>query len=141
MTTLSLTILNSPTDVTGNGQNLRLTGSNGYSTVRLEFGANIIHIQVQITLTANDKTAIFIDDARIGSDGPLPVELTAFDAVRQNNKVQLKWATASEKNNAASEVQRGSSPTSFETLVRVAGQGTTSRGQTYEWQDSSPSPA
>ena len=96
---------------------------------------------MRITLASNDKTAIFIDDLRIGSDGPLPVELTAFDAVRQNGKILLKWATASEKNNAAFEVPRGSSPTNIETLVRMAGQGTTSRSQAYEWQDSSLSPA
>jgi|GEM_PF-7047989 len=136
--TPTLTTVTSPNDVTGNGQNLALTGNRGYSTVRLAFGSNITQIQIRITLVANDKTAIFIDDVRIGSGGPLPVELTAFDAVRQNNAVLLKWATASEKDNDAFEVQRGTSPTNFETLARVAGQGTTSRGYTYQWQDNQP---
>ena len=62
---------------------------------------------------------------------PLPVELTAFSARRQNQDARLDWATASEKNSAWFEVERSRDGRRFELAGRVAGQGTTTAPHEY----------
>jgi hypothetical protein len=54
---------------------------------------------------------------------PLPVELVAFNATREKMGVQVKWATASEKNNDHFEVQRSPDGQTFRTIATVAGKG------------------
>ncbi|AII53314.1 T9SS type A sorting domain-containing protein [Hymenobacter sp. APR13] len=93
---------------------------------------------MEIFLTATNKTAVFIDDVRIGSNRPLPVELKSFTAEPTAKGTQLKWATASEKNNVGFDVQRGTDTNEFTTIARVAGQGTTARSHSYEWLDTRP---
>jgi hypothetical protein len=137
-TSPTLTTVTSPTDLTGNGQSVALTGTAGYSNASLRFGATITSIQVRITLDAIGKTAIFLDDVRIGSDGPLPVELTSFEATRQAGAVLLKWATASEKNNDRFDVQRSADGQQFSTISTLRGNGTTNKGSSYTSKDTNP---
>jgi hypothetical protein len=139
-TTPTLTTVASVSDRNGNGQSQSIVGNSGTSNARINFGPTITQVQVRITLSAVGKTALFIDDVRIGSNGPLPVELKSFDATAQRNAVLLKWATASEKNNGAFEIQRSASGVAFETVARVAGAGNSSQGHRYEWLDMYPLP-
>lgn len=73
----------------------------------------------------------------------LPVELTAFDAVRSGSSVTLTWRTASETNNARFEVQRrreqekGRTEEGWTQIGTVAGTGTTTEPQTYRFTDAS----
>ena len=53
-------------------------------------------------------------------NNPLPVTMTAFNAVRKNRDVLLTWATASELNNKGYNVQVSTNGTEFETLGFVA---------------------
>lgn len=67
------------------------------------------------------------------ADGaPLPVELTAFQAVTAGQTVQLTWTTASETNNTGFYVEQldGSS---YKELGFVAGQGTTTEAHDYRF--------
>ncbi|MCB2408982.1 T9SS type A sorting domain-containing protein [Hymenobacter lucidus] len=137
-TSPTLTNATSQTDLTGSGQSVALTGTAGLSTARINFGAAITQIQVRVTLVANGKTALYIDDVTIGSDSPLPVELTAFDVIRQNNAVLLKWATASEKNNDRFEVQRSPDGQKFTTISTVSGSGTSNKATSYSAKDTGP---
>ncbi|HEX8326758.1 MAG TPA: T9SS type A sorting domain-containing protein [Hymenobacter sp.] len=69
---------------------------------------------------------------------PLPVELTRFEARRPANqpRAELRWATASEKNNLGFEVQRqDDGQTTFRRVGFVAGQGTTSSAHEYTFTD------
>lgn len=69
---------------------------------------------------------------------PLPVELTRFEARRPANqpRAELRWATASEKNNLGFEVQRqDEGQTSFRRVGFVAGQGTSSAAHEYTFSD------
>jgi len=66
---------------------------------------------------------------------PLPVELTAFAARRQNLDARLDWTTASEKNNAYFDVERSRDGRSFEAAGRVAGQGNSSSPHEYLFLD------
>ncbi|WP_159437420.1 T9SS type A sorting domain-containing protein [Hymenobacter daecheongensis] len=88
--------------------------------------------------TANDKTAIVLDEVFLSSNSPLPVELTAFEALRQTNAVLLKWATASEKNNDRFEVERSADGQEFRAIGTVAGHGSTTQAQTYALTDRQP---
>jgi len=62
--------------------------------------------------------------------GALPVELTAFNAVRDGRDGVLRWATASETNNSGFSVQQLGQGT-FREIAFVDGAGTTERGQQY----------
>ena len=67
---------------------------------------------------------------------PLPVELLSFDAARTPaGFVALTWATASERNSAAFEVERSTDGRSFERIARVAAQGTSTSRTAYAFRD------
>jgi predicted outer membrane repeat protein len=70
------------------------------------------------------------------SDTPLPVELASFDAdVTDDRTVQLQWQTASETGNSGFRVQRSDGGSSWTTLGRVEGAGTTDEPQSYRFAD------
>lgn len=73
-----------------------------------------------------------------GLDNPLPVELLSFNATAANEKVNLKWVTASELNNDFFTVQHSTDGVEFANLGNVAGQGTKQSATTYNFVDSSP---
>jgi hypothetical protein len=70
------------------------------------------------------------------AENVLPVELTAFDATLDGDRVQLQWATASETTNAGFAVERAIDGASdWVRLGFVEGAGTTSAPQTYRFAD------
>ena len=71
------------------------------------------------------------------TDGrPLPVALTAFTAAaRSANQVELRWATASERNNARFEVQRSADGQQFAPLGAVPGHGSSPAPHAYRYLD------
>lgn len=72
------------------------------------------------------------------SENPLPVELLNFEARYTGKNVELKWATASEKNNDFFEVERRSRNTDFESIMKVKGAGTTNALTEYLEYDEQP---
>lgn len=72
-------------------------------------------------------------------DVTLPVEMTRFDAVFDNEGVVLEWTTASEVNNAGFEVQRrvlgGNRDAGWQKVGFVEGQGTRDTPYTYSYRD------
>ena len=72
----------------------------------------------------------------IGWAQALPVELSSFEAVADENAAVLTWATASETNNAGFEVQhaRTSADAAWTTLTFIEGAGTTNRPQQYRFR-------
>ena len=67
---------------------------------------------------------------------PLPVVLTQFTAVAAGpSAVRLAWATASEANSAAFEVQRSADGATWATLGTVAAAGTSTTAHTYGYLD------
>ena len=74
-------------------------------------------------------------------DVPLPVELTAFTATAEGPAaVRLAWATASEKNSAAFEVERSADGRTFARVGTVAAAGSSSAPRSYGFVDA-PRPA
>ena len=53
----------------------------------------------------------------------LPIELTAFSGNYLDNKVQLKWSTATEKNNALFTVEKSSDGVNFVKLADIQSKG------------------
>ena len=84
------------------------------------------------------------------SGTPLPVELTSFTAVLNENKVELNWKTATEVNNYGFEIERSavsskqsaSTPAenaeSWENIGFVKGSGTSTSPITYSFVDDNP---
>ncbi|SNT25265.1 hypothetical protein SAMN05421640_2964 [Ekhidna lutea] len=68
----------------------------------------------------------------------LPVELTYFKGVAENNQVKLIWETASEINNDFFEVQRSADGNSFEAIGVVKGNGNSNEPIQYTFRDSKP---
>ena len=70
-----------------------------------------------------------------GSSGPTPVELTAFSALANGDKVNLKWSTATEVNNYGFDVERSSGNESWEKIGFVAGHGNSNSPHNYTFTD------
>ena len=66
---------------------------------------------------------------------PLPVEITLFSGSYVNGSVQLEWVTATETNNSGFEVQKRYEGTSFEKIGFVPGNGSTTNGMQYSFED------
>jgi len=76
-------------------------------------------------------------DFTITDDGsPLPVELTDFFIKNENEQLVLYWSTASETNNEGFEIQKSVDGREFNTIGFVAGQGTTSASNSYNFSSS-----
>ncbi len=69
---------------------------------------------------------------------PLPVELILFDAVCDNNKVVLKWKTASELNNDKFLVERSNEAEEWSTIANIKGAGNSNTIKSYEFTDFEP---
>jgi hypothetical protein len=94
------------------------------------------------TLTSGTVTG-FSDFALASTspaENPLPVSLVSFSGSYQPGGVQLRWTTASEKQNAYFEVERRQGNQGFSALARVNGRGTSTSATTYSFLDSSPQP-
>jgi hypothetical protein len=65
----------------------------------------------------------------------VPVELYSFTAQAQNQKILLKWTTATELNNNGFEIQRRVVESDFATIGFVRGEGTTTNQTEYSYID------
>ena len=79
------------------------------------------------------------DYTLIDSNGPLPVELTSFNVIRNGSDITLTWTTASETNNAGFEVQQRLTGR-YQTVGWVQGAGTTESAQSYSYTISGTRP-
>jgi hypothetical protein len=102
--------------VSGSASNGELT-----SNTRFDFSTNFV------TFGAGDA-----------NNNSLPVELIFFTAENSGNRVDLKWQTASEKNNDFFEVQRSFDGKEFEVLGIVEGAGDSKETIDYGFKDYSP---
>jgi len=69
-------------------------------------------------------------------EGPLPVELTTFEAIAGDGQVTLRWHTASEQDNDHFVLyKRRSGQEDFNMLAEIRGQGTTTEPHDYVYVD------
>ena len=62
---------------------------------------------------------------------PLPVELSFFSTARQGDAAWLRWATASERNNARFDVESSADGRQFQRIATVASRSTNGPGAVY----------
>ncbi len=72
------------------------------------------------------------------TSNPLPIELLSFNAKLNNNKVDIDWSTASEKNNDYFTIQRSSDAYNFEDIKEVSGAGNSNMIINYKVVDDNP---
>jgi hypothetical protein len=104
---------------------------------------NVISFSVNSTATGTTPFEIEAKNIFFSGSGVTPVELSAFTAEPTGSGVELKWTTASEKNNYGFEVERrlgrGETETGrlgdWEKIGFVPGHGTTTATQHYRFSD------
>ena len=92
------------------------------------------------TYTATDNSGAGSNNTATFSipvqDRPLPVTLVAFEAQAvRDTDARLNWRTATELNNDHFELERSFDGRSFTSIMRVAGQGTSSSATSYTRTD------
>ena len=88
---------------------------------------------IEIVVTGNGET-LFLVDSFSFNDTPLPVELTSFTAILNQNAAILSWVTASELNNAGFWVEHlAPHSESFISVAYVEGHGSTDIKQSYNY--------
>ena len=79
-------------------------------------------------------------DFAIGGNtqSPLPIELLSFEAECRNQKVDLRWTTASETNNAYFTVERTENGIDFTSIETIKGAGNSNKILHYNASDNEP---
>jgi len=81
------------------------------------------------------SAAIDIDNIIITDFTVLPVNLTTFTAAIKNSNVQLRWTTASEKNNSHFNIHRSQDGKEFEKIAVIAAGGNSAELLHYNYRD------
>ncbi|MDP3148090.1 MAG: LamG-like jellyroll fold domain-containing protein [Ignavibacteria bacterium] len=89
-------------------------------------------------LSQAEVEAQYANHKIVAKSVPVPVELTAFSAEAIQNKVSVRWETATEKNNLGFEIQRSSDKQNFAKIGFVTGAGTTVEKHSYVFTDNTP---
>ncbi|MCC3153744.1 T9SS type A sorting domain-containing protein [Hymenobacter sp. BT770] len=89
---------------------------------------------------ANERTCDQLVSSNSPNCPPLPVELILFTAVTRQQRVVLRWITASEKNSATFAVERSADGKTFRDLRILAGAGQSQSRTNYEVVDLQPLP-
>lgn len=88
--------------------------------------------------SATNAATLVIDGIRVSTNWAttsLPVEFKSFTATKNNDVVNLKWATATESNNKGFEVQRSVNGAKYQTVGFVRGNGNSNVLKTYSFVD------
>ena len=82
----------------------------------------------------------FVDDISVVVYGIVPVELSSFNAIAQEDNVMLSWITSTETNNMGFDIERREikSNSSWQKLGFVNGNGTTTEKSSYSYIDKNP---
>jgi hypothetical protein len=97
---------------------------------------NIATTQARIRVEAAGN--VFFDISNVNftiTEDPIPVELTAFFALKFEDGIMLKWTTATETNNAGFGIERSTNNTNFSEIAFVEGNGTTTEIKDYNYFD------
>lgn len=80
------------------------------------------------------QAQVFVD-AVVDSVVITPINLTSFTVNKIEKNVQLKWTTATEKNNNHFNMQRSNDGINFENIAKVIGKGNSSSINNYTYTD------
>lgn len=80
----------------------------------------------------------FLDDISVVPDLPLPLTLTAFEVLADNNKIDLNWQTSSEMNTDYFTIEKSANGDDFEAIGQVTAAGNSSNENYYQFIDYEP---
>ncbi|WP_375434444.1 hypothetical protein [uncultured Hymenobacter sp.] len=112
-----------------------LTGNSSINNRTVTAGSLIVAGQLDGNNNSirNFNTSVTIVGTTIECQAvPLPVELTRFAAVFENNSVQLRWTTASEKDAANFSIERSFDGQNFSAVAVVPAAGTSATRREYQ---------
>jgi hypothetical protein len=121
---------NNSMDFSGGATLMTITGS-GTVAPTVTTTSNVFYLEFQTNTFSH-----FVIHPKYG--GPLPVELTHFDAKPINSDVQLTWATATEINSDYFEILRSSDAENWEFINKVDAIGNSTQETNYLLIDSNP---
>lgn len=97
------------------------------------------HVDVEYAMTyrllESDVTPLEIEVCQVTT---LPVELVSFSAKAVENRVEIEWVTASERNNDYFTIERSKDGIDFEEVARVDGAGNSTSTLYYQSVDFNP---
>ena len=99
------------------------------------FLPNLPTTQARIKVEAVGNVFFDLSNSNFTIQDFVPVELTAFFALKVEDGVLLKWTTATENNNSGFVIERSSNKLDFTEVAFVDGQGTTTDVTDYEYTD------
>jgi len=123
--------------------NIPMTASTWYR-YQLVFVANAATMTLRCDHLTGSVSYASLDGFSLNPSAPcgpivLPIELVNFDVtVLGNDKVQLKWITAMEKNNDHFVIERSKDGVSFEAVTRVEGAKNSNVNVSYGVYDTEP---
>ena len=139
------------TNATSSNTSALPTGlSNGTSAIAIAEVDNSRYTGPTTGTLASLKTALFTASNYGGSNSirqsfsgsfsvtggcTLPVDLISFSADKSNNIVTLNWSTASERNNHYFDILKSTNGTSFFSIGREEGHGTSQSNKKYSFVD------
>jgi len=82
--------------------------------------------------------AVTITIGTVSTNSVLPVELSAFNAVRKNKEVQISWTTSSEIDASHFEIERSSDGIEFSRIGSHGAEGEASAETSYKFMDKTP---
>lgn len=68
-------------------------------------------------------------------NAPLPIEWVSFDAITEGGKNNLRWTTASEKDNSHFDIERSTEGNTFHSIAQVKGNN---KPSSYQYTDAAP---
>lgn len=106
---------------------LRITGALGSGAVRLVID-NLAVSNSAVNAAASCNLAPIVDII-------LPVKMISFNAMLNNNKVDLNWATASESNSSHFVIEKSTDGANFSEIGMVFSYGNTTEQKNYQYAD------
>lgn len=86
--------------------------------------------------TTTSLCGIIYDDITVNTlNCPLPIELVYFDGKCNGENINIKWQTASEKNNGYFVVEKADAELNFKPIAKINGSGNSTEIKTYEITD------
>ena len=104
------------------------------------FLPNLPTTQARIKVEAVGNVFFDLSNVNFTIEDFVPVELTAFFALKTEKGILLKWTTASESNNSGFMIERSTNETDFSEIAFIEGKGTTTEVTDYEYTDNISKP-
>ncbi|HSP88083.1 MAG TPA: discoidin domain-containing protein [Ignavibacteriaceae bacterium] len=96
---------------------------------------NARYVKLLIISNSQNNWATLWEADIWGGDGMVPVELSSFTGLIENDRIILNWKTESELNNKGFNIERKTGNEDFEKIYFIPGQGTSTNSFLYTFTD------